>query len=168
MLIFIAYLTSVCCTSYDSNTSHVNLYQTASERKVRCRANSNTSHVNLYHRESPIISAHSSIQIHLMLIFILPERWAVSILVLIQIHLMLIFIQQERPRGHSEVDIQIHLMLIFICVIPAGAYTSYTIQIHLMLIFIELRSLTRAEDHDSNTSHVNLYRIAQEWQILLL
>ena len=75
---------------------------------------SNTSHVNVYLVFASEPSPVSTIQIHLMLMFIyVKEAWYRKT-ILIQIHLMLMFIFYELTGYIWRGLIQIHLMLMFI------------------------------------------------------
>ena len=114
MLIFITDIQKETTKIADSNTSHVNLYLAIAPPSGTTLSNSNTSHVNLYPSLSTIWIHGTSIQIHLMLIFIRNALYSLRHAFWIQIHLMLIFIGSWWRDRDYILFIQIHLMLIFI------------------------------------------------------
>ena len=126
-------------------------------RESRRFHDSNTSHVILYLGLSSMYPSRFSIQIHLMLFFIISPGTHTPPMSVIQIHLMLFFIFKSTYLHLVDVPIQIHLMLFFINFFLCFFYIFVCIQIHLMLFFILIQQYHVGLVLNSNTSHVILY-----------
>ena len=99
----------------DSNTSHVIVYLVRKSERTVINRNSNTSHVIVYLVFDSFEFSQSTIQIHLMLLFItsyLPvKRNEYSI----QIHLMLLFIESPAYNESCLLHSNTSHVIVYLC-----------------------------------------------------
>ena len=135
MLLFIQDGFQVLVGFRNSNTSHVIVYPVRTSRFIPSLRHSNTSHVIVYQWKMYQEGEVHLIQIHLMLLFILPGLHPATlkgVFKYISCYCLSVRFRRKRPAC----VIQIHLMLLFIRSLCLARLSLFHIQIHLMLLFI--------------------------------